>query len=43
MTAGVSGGRKEGIKGRVHLPDSLVDEAVLQLAGPGPSIPQSTP
>ncbi len=33
------GGRRE----RVELPDSLMDEAVLQSAGPGLETPQSPP
>ncbi len=37
--------RGEGGQGRegVQLPDSLVDEAVLQSAGPGLETPQSPP
>ncbi len=39
------GKRGEGVQGRegVQLPDSLVDEAVLQSAGPRLETPQSPP
>ncbi len=38
-------GVREGGQGRegVQLPDSLMDEAVLQSAGPGLETPQSPP
>ncbi len=38
----VVGGGGQGRKG-VQLPDSLVDEAVLQSVGPGLETPQSPP
>ncbi len=42
---GAWGKRGEGGQGRegVQLPDSLMDEAVLQSAGPGLETPQSPP
>ncbi len=43
--SGAWGKRGEGGQGRagVQLPDSLVDEAVLQSVGPGLETPQSPP
>ncbi len=43
--SGAWGKRGEGGQGRegVQLPDSLMDEAVLQSAGPGLETPQSPP
>ncbi len=42
MVRGVREGRGQGREG-VQLPDSLMDEAVLQSVGPGLETPQSPP